>query len=412
YDRSLRLTATGTDGSAAALVDTQAGLTEVGCATETADTTFAALAGETYYLQLGGPATSDSGTLALAAAADAANDDFANALAIDALPYADTRDTTTSHLEPEEPLPSCAPGTPPYNSTWYRFEAAADTGVQIQATGHPTRIGIYTGATLGNLDEVACLGGMTEDSRVTFSEGTTYFVQVVGVGGSGHLSLTVEEAPPLDEASPIIDTPPVPAPGSGTTLQTSMTTISWTAHDDGSGLAGFELQRKNNTGAWKTVATPADPTATVLEKLNTTHAFRVRAFDNEGNVSDWTTGPSYLPQLKQESWAKLLYRGGWSREVRSEASGGSLRSTSNLNAYVSFGFTGRGLQWVTTHGPGLGTAQITIDGVPTLVDLSSASSMSKWVAFAASWPEAAVHTVEIRNTNGLRIDLDALIVFK
>jgi hypothetical protein len=411
YDRSLAVGTTTAGASVAVFADTGAGFDQVACATNGSDATFEASGSQAYYVQLAGDSTIDSATVELGAAGSAPNDDFADATNVTALPFADTVDTTTATLEPSEPRPSCAPDTPPFNSVWYRYDAPADGALTVSASGYPARVGVYTGASLASLAEEACLGAPSNDGRFNVTGGVTYYLQVFGVGASGDLSVAVDEAPPIDTTPPVIDTPPVPTPDVDVTMHAAYSTLSWSGHDDDSGVAYYELQRWTNNG-WKTVATPATPSATTRERLGRVQRFRVRAFDNQGNVSDWTIAPAYTPILKQESWRKLGWQGGWvTRSVRG-ASGGALRWTSHQDATATFTFTGRAFQWVSLTAPDRGVAQITVDGDSTLVDLSSASTVKKWIAFTTAWAADGTHTVEIRNTTNLRIDFDALIIFR
>ena len=412
YGRSLSVSTLTPGASVAVYTDDGTSLTEIACATNGADEGFDASPGTPYFIQLGSDSTVDTASLSVAPAGNAPNDDFAAATAVATVPFGDEVDTTTAGLESNEPAPSCAPNNPPLSSVWYRYDAVADGAIQVTASGYPLRVGVYTGTVLADLHQVACVDGSGADSRLDVSSGATYFIQVVGLDGSGKLSFGVDVAPPLDTTAPVIDSGPLVTQLQGATLTADQIRIDWSGHDDGSGINRYELQRRVGTGSWKTVATGSAASTTLTEKIGVSQTFRVRATDNAGNVSAWIVSLSYTTTLEQESWKQLHYSTGWKTQSASADSGGALRWTKVNGATVTFKFSGRAVQIVSGMAPGHGAIRVTVDGASTTVDLSASSTRYQRIVLAANWASSGAHTVTISNTSTASVDLDAVVIVK
>lgn len=129
-------------------------------------------------------------TLLLGAAAPAratsANDAFARAGSISAIPGSITGNTTGATLEPGEPAPCGQIGA----TVWYSFTVATDQALQIDTfgSGYNTVLAVYAGASLPSLTSIACNdgyeGGLHSRILVQVSAGRTYNVQVGGSQGS------------------------------------------------------------------------------------------------------------------------------------------------------------------------------------------------------------------------------------
>jgi hypothetical protein len=117
----------------------------------------------------------------------AANDNFANATVISALPYNTIEKITTATSERSDPSSSCF-GTPPEN-VWYRYTAAADGVVAADTadSSFQTLLSVWTDRG-GRLAEVGCAAsgsgflGSAQQARIAFRAvaGVTYDIQVGG----------------------------------------------------------------------------------------------------------------------------------------------------------------------------------------------------------------------------------------
>lgn len=116
----------------------------------------------------------------------------------------------------------------------------------------------------------------------------------------------------------------------------------------------------------------------------------------------------------QETNTRLGYAGSWARLAGTGASGGYIKETAAKGAAVSMRFKGIKLTWLATVGPGRGTAQVYIDGVPVkTVSLYRASSKARVAVYAFTQATPAIHTIRIvcLGTAGHpRVNVDALAV--
>jgi hypothetical protein len=154
---------------------------------------FEAEAGRNYFFQVSGfrfgPSSGDL-AFSLEVGVPPANDDFANASAVTALPFDDSVDPLTAGSEDGEPFPSCSFFGDTGATLWYRFAPPADTMVLAEALGpnfQGPAVGVYQGSALGDLNQVACAYPGYPESELAFqaSAGQTYFIQVVAPPGDG-----------------------------------------------------------------------------------------------------------------------------------------------------------------------------------------------------------------------------------
>jgi hypothetical protein len=131
-----------------------------------------------------------------AGAAPAANDDFANAAVISALPFSDVADNSAATLEPGEPQCSS------YSQTvWYTFTPATSQVVRVDPGGSSwdSALAVYqsSGGGFGGLGFVGG-GCVTFGGSIVFAAqaGTTYYVQAGNFYGGGRLQVNVDAVPP------------------------------------------------------------------------------------------------------------------------------------------------------------------------------------------------------------------------
>jgi hypothetical protein len=137
----------------------------------------------------------------VAQAAPPANDDFANAIVVGALPYSNSQTTVDATLEFDEQQP-CGVGS----TVWYSFTPTTSGIFEVDTLGSnfDTIVAVYTGNAVNALTLVGCdddggsLGGA---SKLSFfaSAGSTYHIQAGGfVGHQGNLVLNVDQTEALD----------------------------------------------------------------------------------------------------------------------------------------------------------------------------------------------------------------------
>ncbi|MDP9135706.1 MAG: hypothetical protein M3N56_12885, partial [Actinomycetota bacterium] len=174
---------------------------------------FAYQPGETYRIAVDGwGATSGDYRLSVVATVPlSGNDDFAAARHIEGAGAIVAGNTTGATKEPGEPDHAGDPGG---GSVWYRWTATEDGPTRLDTCGSEidTLLGVYTGATVDELDEVAanddagpCAAGHGV-SALTFEAvaGVTYWIAVDGGGGtSGEIVLRLNRAVNDDFANAI-----------------------------------------------------------------------------------------------------------------------------------------------------------------------------------------------------------------
>jgi PKD repeat protein len=154
---------------------------------------FTAERGTTLYVQLGGWfAQTGSVTLDVGFVPPPPNDDFADALVIPSLPFADDgREMTPATVEVGEPASSCV--APPSEKTmWYAFTPEESMSLTASFLGSVFATGIvaYTGDSLGTLTEVACEvpgDGFTPVLTFPVDAGSTYYLQVGAPGSQNEI---------------------------------------------------------------------------------------------------------------------------------------------------------------------------------------------------------------------------------
>ncbi len=112
------------------------------------------------------------------------NDNFANAVAIGAVPFSTTGSNANATRQSGEPQCSATGAT-----VWYKWTAPRFAPVTADTIGSTfdTVLGVYTGSSVSGLTQVACDdNGSGVQSRLTFTatSGTTYYFQVGGKNGA------------------------------------------------------------------------------------------------------------------------------------------------------------------------------------------------------------------------------------
>jgi len=105
----------------------------------------------------------------------------------------------------------------------------------------------------------------------------------------------------------------------------------------------------------------------------------------------------------EQTDAKLSWAGAWSTFSHVNLSGGDYRYVNATGAKVQVAFTGTGIDWITTKGPGFGIARVTVDGgAPVLVDLFNPTTAYRQRAFSARGLAEGPHTMVIEWTGTKR----------
>ncbi len=170
---------------------------------------FSASLGTTYYIIVSdfpfvsypGP-SSYGGTLVfnLSEITGPANDNFADAIVIGALPFSESVDTAYATLETSEPSPSCSGMR---NTIWYSFTPETSASYTLNASGGDSVIvGVYRGASFSDLVEIGCMqyswwGGSAQTFRLEAGDSYYFQASMNGYGWNGWtINFSLNFAPP------------------------------------------------------------------------------------------------------------------------------------------------------------------------------------------------------------------------
>lgn len=150
-------------------------------------------AGTTYFVQGSLPfGPSGQLSLELKTVTPPANDDFADATAVGAVPFVDHPLLSAASAEEGEPSGCAGAGQ---KTVWYAFTPTETNSYIVDRSGSPTPLGVYTGSSLGSLDEVTCASYSAAIFRA--QAGRTYFLQLAsGFFNSMPIDFSVRVAPP------------------------------------------------------------------------------------------------------------------------------------------------------------------------------------------------------------------------
>jgi hypothetical protein len=254
-------------------------------------------------------------------------------------------------------------------------------------------------------------------ANVTLTSGDgpkTVYVEVRNAAGT--ISSAASDSIILDQTAPKVTKAPTPtirlvalsSSGAGINL-------SWTATDATSGVKSYQLQKQVNGGAWVNVAL-SPPTATSVNLTlppGNKFRFRVSATDNADNTSAYTTAAAFTLSLYQENNSAVSYSTGWTRQLLSGSSAGSVDFTQKAGATATLTFKGTQVAWASTLGSNRGKASVKLDGgSPGTVNTHATHTTTADVVFTATAAEGT-HKLVITNsaTPGTpRIDVDAFVV--
>lgn len=200
----------------------------------------------------------------------------------------------------------------------------------------------------------------------------------------------------LDTDAPTAGGPPVQRFVAGTASGVPVWLVWTPGTGAASGIASYVLQRKLDTGAFVTIATPTSALANVSLRSGHTYRFRVASVDGASNVSSFVAGPSFKALAYQERSTAVRYRGTWRLLSSTAFHGGRAKYTRARLASATFTFTGRNFAWVAPRNRYQGRARVYVDGrLVTTVNLYSATSLPRQIVFTRAWAVPRTHTVRI-----------------
>jgi PKD repeat protein len=247
---------------------------------------FRAAAGTTYYFMVDSCCGGGGNlTLHVNEIPPPADDDFANATPIAAVPFTDQVDATGSTAEAGEPLPTgCNVGSPAW-SVWYAYTPASSGSVT--ASSSLSNLAAYTGSSVSGLTQVGCssFGPMT----IAVTAGVTYHFQVANFFGLG-APLTFRLDPAPAPVASFVFQPTDPAAGEGIRFISTSTdpgnasfrSWDWTFGDGGTAAGDGPVHQYAADGDYTvglTVRTDDGRTASTTRAVHVaTHDVAIAAF--------------------------------------------------------------------------------------------------------------------------------------
>jgi fibronectin type 3 domain-containing protein len=142
--------------------------------------------------------------------------------------------------------------------------------------------------------------GAPARTLTNLADGYTYYFAVTAYDTSGNesgYSVEVSKALPLPDTSP----PSVPSSMTASPVSSSQINLSWSASTDsgGSGLAGYRIERCAGSGCGNFAEIGVTSQTTYGDTglaAGTVYAYRVRAYDNAGNNSGYSSTASATTQ--------------------------------------------------------------------------------------------------------------------
>jgi large repetitive protein len=259
---------------------------------------------------------------------------------------------------------------------------------------------------------VSVVGGMVRFTPAGSFSGPAAISYVVSDGvdqDTGTLTVTVGP----DTTPPVVTAPTITF-GTGRVDESAPLLLTWTATDAGVGVASSELQVSTNGGSFTTIYTGPATTYNRLYALNKTFVWRVRATDNDGNVSAWTTSATRKVAAYQRNSTKLTYTGTWTKVTSAGSSGTGYSYTTIRGNRALLKFTGREVLYVAPKTTGSGYAKVYTDGVLIArFNLRASSTQLGQIITRKTWTSSGAHTMRVQNDQaGRRTSLDVFVVLQ
>ena len=298
-------------------------------------------------------------------------------------------------------------GNVPYVAPPTDFDVVAnDTDVEGDTR---SLVSASVSATAGTVSVVG--GRVRFTPAVTFS-GPAAITYVVSDGtdqDTGTLTVTVGP----DNVPPVVTAPSIHF-GTGRVDESAPLLLTWTATDTGVGVASSELQVSTNGGSFVTVYTGPSTSFNRLYALNKTFVWRVRATDNDGNVSGWTTSATRKIAVYQRNSTKLSYTGTWTKVNSAGSSGTGYQYTTTRGNRALLKFTGREVLYVAPKTSRSGYAKVYADGVLIArFNLRASSTQLGRIITKKTWTSSGAHTIRVVNDQGgRRTSVDVFVVLQ
>lgn len=248
------------------------------------------------------------------------------------------------------------------------------------------------------------------------STSTDYFTYTVSDGRTT-AQATVFVTPTRPASTPVTDSPIVPTftVGSAITSTTAPVRVSWCGLTSASTtLRGYVVQQYTGTTlATLFASTTSTATSRSLPTNSSAYRWRVRTVDSAGRSSAYVYTATTRIARREDAATQFAFGGTWTRAYSTSFSGGTVRTTSGTGNWAQVttpSLTNRQFAIVGTRGPLRGMYDVYVDGVKVgSVNQRWYDWQYRYVQFVGTLTPGTTHTIRIVNTNGMRIDLDAIL---
>jgi hypothetical protein len=194
---------------------------------------------------------------------------------------------------------------------------------------------------------------------------------------------------------------------------------SW-AGTDPAGIAAYRLQLRTDGGAWSTVSLHRPAAANARLRLEPGHDYqlRVRATDGAGNTSPYAKAAAFHVRRFSEVAPGTSTTGPWTRRANDGFIGGHALVSGAADSAFSFSFTGSEIAWISTTGPGRGSASVFLDDTfKTMTNTTRPTTKHRRVAYRFAWPTSGEHVLRLAavddpDLDGHHVEVDALVVIE
>ncbi len=237
----------------------------------------------------------------------------------------------------------------------------------------------------------------------------TYTVSDGALTDTGTLTVHVI----VDDAAPVVATPTV---GFGTAArvdQTAPLRIAWSATDAGVGVKTYEVEVRVGSGTFVHLYSGTATSITRAYGFGTSLAWRVRATDNNANVSGWVTSATRSIAAYQGG-APVKFTGTWRSVKTNAASGSGYKYTTSYGKKASLAFSGMAVMYVAPKTAKGGYVKVSIDGAgASRRNLRASTTHQGQIIKTVNWTKAGSHAIWVKNNqSGRRAMVDAFLVLK
>jgi large repetitive protein len=241
----------------------------------------------------------------------------------------------------------------------------------------------------------------------TGADSFTYTVTDGALTATASVSVTV-----VRDADPPVAAAPTIVMLANTGAATVPVTVSWSATDAQTAVAGYVVAWQDGTSAaWKSLYIGTGQAATLRIALaNKTVAFRVTATDLAGNASAVATSVWNLRKIDSASSA-IGRHGTWTTVRSASAIGRSYLAARRKSASVAWSFSGpASIGIVAPQVVGGGTARVYVDGVYRLTaSFAATRAKSAQLLALVAITGSGSHTVKVVSWSTRTVTFDAFI---